>query len=444
MNLMKYAPVNVIGGGLSGCEAALTLASLGFRVNLFECRPAVMPDVFNGGGLCELVCSNSLGSLRPESAPGILKAELLALGSRVLSAALESRVPGGQALCVDRAKFSEGISAAVEANSNIELIRHEVKSLDEFERGSMVIIATGPLTTPDFFKSLSTKFCDNLYFYDAVAPVIDASSVDMSRAFWKNRYSKGSDDYLNIALNKEEYFTFYDALISAKTVAPRDNEKEIFFEGCMPIEELARRGPHTLRFGPMKPKGFEDPRTSKMPYALLQLRTENSLNSAFNAVGFQTKMTFSEQTRVLSLIPGLEKVKILRYGVIHKNYYMYSPGLLNFNLSFRANPYVFAAGQLLGSEGYCEAIAGGLFCALNVALSLKTGENKSVLEFIDYESTIAGSLIKYLTLNGSGKKRFVPMNSNFGLINIQKYSKDSFYEASKAQIAKLSEFIKTI
>jgi methylenetetrahydrofolate--tRNA-(uracil-5-)-methyltransferase len=439
---MSIAAVNVIGGGLGGAEAALSLADYGFKVNLFECRPGVMQGVFKTGGLCELVCSNSLGSLKPESAPGVLKSELAALGSHLIAAAFEARVPGGQALCVDREKFSEIITAKIEKNDNINLVRREVLSLDEFESGSKVIIATGPLSTPAFFNSLADKFSDNLYFYDAVSPIIDAGSVDLSRAFWKNRYSKGSDDYLNIALNKDEYFAFYNELIKAKTVPAREGEKEIYFESCMPVEELARRGEHTLRFGPMKPKGFDDPRTGRMPYALIQLRTENSLNSAFNIVGFQTKMTFGEQARVLALIPGLEIVKILRYGVIHKNNYMYSPQLLNFNLSMKSAPDIFAAGQILGSEGYCEAIAGGKLAALNAAYSLKTGDNRSVLELIDYERTMAGCLFKYLILSGVAKKRFVPMNSNFGLVDTAKYPKETFHELSNEQILKLAGLLK--
>ena len=439
---MNVAAVNVIGGGLSGAEAALSLADYGFKVNLFECRPGVMQGVFKTGGLCELVCSNSFGSLKPESAPGVLKSELAALGSHLIAAAFEARVPGGQALCVDREKFSKIISDKIEKNGNINLVRREILSLGEFESGSKVIIATGPLSTPAFFNSLADKFSDNLYFYDAVSPIIDADSVDMSRAFWKNRYSKDGGDYLNIALNKDEYFAFYNELIKAETVPAREGEKEIYFESCMPIEELARRGEHTLRFGPMKPKGFEDARSGRMPYALIQLRTENSLNSAFNIVGFQTKMTFSEQRRVLSSIPGLENIKILRYGVIHKNNYMYSPQLFNFNLSMKSNPDIFAAGQILGSEGYCEAIAGGKLAALNTASLLRTGDNRSVLELIDYERTMTGCLFKYLILSDMAKKRFVPMNSNFGLVDTAKYPKETFHELSKEQILKLADLLK--
>ncbi len=435
-------PVNIIGGGLSGVEAALTLGCEGFKVNLFEARPEKMPEVFKTGSLCELVCSNSLGSVKPESAPGILKSELAALGSHVIEAARQSSVPGGQALCVDRAKFSAIIEDKVRGENNINLVRREVKSLSEFEPGDKVIIASGPLTTDAFFSSLSDKFSDNLYFYDAVSPIVEADSVDMTRAFWKNRYSRGADDYLNIALNKDEYFAFYRELIAARTVPPRDNEKEIFFESCMPIEELARRGEHTLRFGPMKPKGFEDPRTGKMPYAVIQLRREDNLNSAFNIVGFQTKMTFGEQARVLSVIPGLEKVKILRYGVIHKNYYMYSPGLVNFNLSLKSDPDIFIAGQLLGSEGYCEAVAGGKLAALNIIDSIKTGRRRSVLENIHYERTMIGSLIKYLTSSAVARKKFVPMNSNFGLVDTKSYPKDTFHQISNEQISILADMLK--
>lgn len=437
-------PVNVIGAGLAGAEAALTLAEHGFKVRLFECRPAVMPEVFKTGAPCELVCSNSLGSMKPESAPGILKSELEALGSHVLAAASAARVPGGQALCVEREKFSKIIEEKILGDPNIDFIREEVRSLSSFAVGEKVVIASGPLTTAALFDSLADKFSGNLYFYDAVSPIVDADSIDMSRAFWKNRYSKGADDYLNIALNKDEYFAFYRELIAAKTVPPRDNEKEIFFESCMPIEELARRGEHTLRFGPMKPKGFDDPRTGRMPYAVLQLRTENGLNSAFNIVGFQTKMTFGEQARVLAVIPGLEKIKILRYGVIHKNRYMYSPGLVNFNLSLKSDPSVFAAGQILGSEGYSEAIAGGKLAALNIVYAAKTGENRSVLELIDCGRTMAGSLFKYLTMSGAPMKKFVPMNSNFGLVDTKSYPKETFHELSREQISKLAGMLKKI
>lgn len=435
---MTIKPINIIGGGLSGSEAALTLAERGYSVNLYECRPQFMPEVFKTGFLAELVCSNSLGSLNPDSAPGILKSELTALGSHLLSSALECSVPGGQALTVERERFCNSIEKKAAQYQNLKLIRREIQSIDEFEKDSITLLASGPLTTPGLFSSLAAKFDSKLYFYDAVSPIIDASSVDMSRAFWKNRYGRGTDDYLNIAMNKEEYDKFYSALVSAEVVEARDNEKEIFFESCMPIEEIARRGFHTLRFGPMKPKGFEDPRTGRMPYALLQLRTENHLNSAFNIVGFQTKMKFSEQKRVFSIIPGLENIKILRYGVIHKNYYIYSPGLLNFNLSLKSSPNIFAAGQLLGSEGYAEAIATGKIAALNIIEKISKNNENSVLEYIDYEQTMIGSLMKYLIKSDLPMKKFVPMNSNFGLINRTRSSKEGFAALSAEQLKKLS------
>lgn len=437
-------PVNIVGAGLAGAEAALTLAELGTRVRLFECRPAVMPEVFKTGSPCELVCSNSLGSMKPESAPGILKAELAALGSHLLAAASETRVPGGQALCVDRAAFSALIERKLRESSLIDYITEEVVSLSRFAADETVLLASGPLTTTALFGSLAGEFSGNLYFYDAVSPIIDAGSIDMSRAFWKNRYSRGADDYLNIALNKDEYFAFYRELIAAKTVPPRDNEKEIFFESCMPVEELARRGEHTLRFGPMKPKGFDDPRTGRMPYAVVQLRTENGMNSAFNIVGFQTKMTFGEQARVLALIPGLEKVKILRHGVIHKNRYMHSPALVNCDLSLRSNPRVYVAGQLLGSEGYTEAIAGGKLAALNIAYAARTGDRRCVLELIDASRTMIGSLFKYLTMSGAPAKKFVPMNSNFGLVDTFAHPKETFHAGSREEIEKLAAIVKAL
>ncbi len=439
---VEYPLINIIGGGLSGCEAALTLADSGFKVNLFECRPSLNMDIFKTEGLCELVCSNSLGSQNPQSAPGILKSELLALGSFVLDAAGKCSVPGGQALCVDRAKLTAAISEKISQYPGITVIRREVKGLAEFGEGAIILFASGPLTTPTLFAELSKLLEARLYFYDAVAPIIDAASVDTQRAFWQDRYAKGTPDYLNIAFNQEEYDIFYDALINAETVPPADNEKEIFFESCMPIEELARRGRHTLRFGPMKPKGFDDPRTGRMPYAVLQLRAEDNLFSSYNLVGFQTKMTFPEQKRVLSLIPALENVKILRHGVIHKNHYIFSPECVNFNLSLKKNPMIFAAGQLLGSEGYTEAIATGKIAALNIIKSIKTGDHESVLKHIDYERTMIGSLVIYLTKSIIPMKKFVPMNANFGILNTSIISREELSIESAAQIGNLTSHIK--
>ncbi len=441
---VKYPVINIIGGGLSGCEAALTLADSGFEVNLFECRPALNMDIFKTDGLCELVCSNSLGSQNPLSAPGILKSELAALGSFVLAAAGKCSVPGGQALCVDRARLTAAISEKMAEYPNINIIRREVKVLSEFDANSVILLASGPLTTPSLFAELSKLLEARLYFYDAVAPIIDAASVDMDRAFWQDRYAKGTPDYLNIAFNKEEYDIFYDALITAGTVPPADNEKEIFFESCMPVEELARRGRHTLRFGPMKPKGFDDPRTGRMPYAVLQLRAEDNLFSSYNLVGFQTKMTFPEQKRILSLIPALANVKILRHGVIHKNHYIFSPERVNFNLSLKKDPRIFAAGQLLGSEGYTEAIATGKIAAFNIIRSLRAGDNESVLKHIDYERTMIGSLLIYLTKSIISMKKFVPMNANFGILNTTITSREELPIESALQIESLTSYIKNL
>ncbi|HNY13807.1 MAG TPA: methylenetetrahydrofolate--tRNA-(uracil(54)-C(5))-methyltransferase (FADH(2)-oxidizing) TrmFO, partial [Candidatus Wallbacteria bacterium] len=342
----------------------------------------------------------------------------------------------------DRAKLTAAISEKISQYPGITVIRREVKGLAEFGEGAIILFASGPLTTPTLFAELSKLLEARLYFYDAVAPIIDAASVDTQRAFWQDRYAKGTPDYLNIAFNQEEYDIFYDALINAETVPPADNEKEIFFESCMPIEELARRGRHTLRFGPMKPKGFDDPRTGRMPYAVLQLRAEDNLFSSYNLVGFQTKMTFPEQKRVLSLIPALENVKILRHGVIHKNHYIFSPECVNFNLSLKKNPMIFAAGQLLGSEGYTEAIATGKIAALNIIKSIKTGDHESVLKHIDYERTMIGSLVIYLTKSIIPMKKFVPMNANFGILNTSIISREELSIESAAQIGNLTSHIK--
>lgn len=474
---MNIPVIHVIGGGLSGCECALTLAAYGFKVNIYEKRPASGDEVFKTDNLCELVCSNSLGSVKPDTAPGILKAELEELGSFVLRAAKAAAVPGGQALCVDRDKFSQNIKNEISRFPNIEVIRKEILSFDDFGKSDLVVMASGPLTSAKLFESLSEKFKAELYFYDAVSPIIAADSIDMAKAFWQNRYQRGTPDYLNIALNKEEYLRFYEALIGAETVPSHENEKEIFFEGCMPIEELARRGTHTLRFGPMKPKGIIDPQNpDKMPYAVLQLRTENNMHSAFNLVGFQTKMKFGEQKRVFSMIPGLENIKILRYGVIHKNNYIYSPGAVNFDLSLKNSENIYVAGQLLGSEGYTEAIATGKIAALNIILKYLApagfaGEYKtlkrsvigavkseefsagevndknivSVLDLIEYEKTMAGSLVKYITKSEVKPKKFVPMNSNFGIIDMKiAGSREGFPEVSKSEICKIKDFFAKI
>ncbi len=401
--------VYIVGAGLAGCEAAYTLAQRDIKVKLFEMKPDNKSPAHKSENLAELVCSNSLKAERIESAAGLLKAEMRKLGSLCLKAADTCRVPAGGALAVERNAFSEYITEKIKSNKNIELICSRV---EEIPKDKTVIIATGPLTDETLAKNIQNMLgAEYLSFYDAAAPIVDKDSIDMSRAFFADRYGRGSgEDYINCPLNKEEYEKFHFELSNAERAELKDFDKKIsVYEGCMPIEILASRGADTMRFGPMKPVGLTDPATGHRPYAVLQLRRENACGSMYNLVGFQTNLKFSEQKRVFSMIPALKNADYLRYGVMHRNNFINSPKLLNPNLSLRSNKNIFFAGQISGVEGYMESAACGIIAGINVAAQIK-GEK----EFILPKTTMIGALIGYIT--NPVTEKFQPMGANFGII----------------------------
>lgn len=398
--------VRIIGGGLSGCEAAFRLLDEGFIVEMHEMRPNRSTQAHRTPMLAELVCSNSLKSEDPETASGLLKAELNVYGCKLLDIARACRVPSGGALAVDREKFSAEIEKALAAYDNFTLIRDEVTSLDD---KTPTIIATGPLTSPALCDELiRLTGRDRLYFYDAVAPIVSAESVDMERAFFGGRYGKGGEDYLNLPMNREEYETFFEALVKAETALVHDFDKRELFNGCMPVEEMARRGADTLRFGPLRPVGLKDPVTGEKAYAVAQLRKENVAGDCFNLVGFQTNLTFGEQKRVFGLIPALKRAEFLRYGVMHRNTYVASPGVLQPTFRLTGDAPIYIAGQLSGVEGYVESIASGLIAALSLARELN-----GKVALIPSANTICGALCRYVS-GCAGD--FQPMNANFGLL----------------------------
>jgi len=364
-------PVVIAGGGLAGSEAAWQLAERGVAVTLYEMRPACPTPAHKTDRLAELVCSNSLKSNAPGSASWLLKEELRRAGSLLMQVAGECAVPGGAALAVDRERFAEGVTAAVAGHALITLRREELREIPD---EGLALISTGPLTSDALAARLqSLTGSENLAFYDAISPVVDAETLNMDRIFRASRYGKGGDDYLNCPFTKDEYRVFYEALESAETVPAHEFENVKFFEACLPIEELGRRGYDTLRFGPMKPVGLVDPRTGRQPFAVVQLRPENLRFSSYNLVGFQNHLKFPEQKHILRLIPGLENAEFLRLGQIHRNTYINSPRLLSPDLSFRSAPQVFVAGQLSGVEGYVECIATGLVAGLALAARARGG-----------------------------------------------------------------------
>lgn len=398
--------VTVIGAGLAGSEAAWQVAQRGTPVVLYEMRPERKTPVHKTDHCAELVCSNSLGSNGETSAPYLLKQELRTLDSLVIRCGDAHSVPAGQALAVDRDLFSRDITAALESHPNITLKREEkVEIPDE----GPVILATGPLTSPALSQQISELLGQEyLYFYDALSPIVDTHSIDMEKTFFASRYDKGSADYLNCPMTKDQYDRFLDALVKADKVPLKEFEKPIYFEGCMPIEELAMRGPKTLAFGPMKPVGLKHPETGQQFYAVVQLRRENKGGTAYNLVGFQTKMTYPEQKRVFKMIPGLENAEFFRFGAIHRNTFINSPKLLSSDLSLKSRPDLFFAGQIIGVEGYVESCAMGLVAGLG-ALSRLRGESLP----LPPRDTAIGALLGHVTLNA--KKDFQPMNINFGL-----------------------------
>src|SRR5262250_1830370 len=396
----------IIGGGLAGSEAAWQAANRGVKITLIEMRPKEMTPAHKTGGLAELVCSNSLGSADLQNAPGILKEEMRRLNSLIIRAADQARVPAGSALAVDREKFSFVITQALESHPNIRILREEVPDIPT---DCFCVVATGPLTSDKLSQSIAeltqTK---HLYFYDAISPIVDADSINMDIVFSASRYDKGGDDYLNCPMDEATYNAFFEALLAAEKVEPKDFEKIPYFEGCIPIEVMAEQGRQTMQFGPLKPVGLENPKTRTRPYAVVQLRMENAHRSCYNLVGFQTKLTYGEQKRVFRMIPGLEQAEFLRYGSLHRNTFINSPQLLRDTLQFRERGTLFFAGQLVGVEGYTDSAAMGGLAGINAARAL------SGLPLITPPATTAhGCLLSYITTTDPG--RFQPMNTNFGL-----------------------------
>jgi methylenetetrahydrofolate--tRNA-(uracil-5-)-methyltransferase len=399
--------INVIGGGLAGVEAAWQAAETGVKVNLYEMRPVQQTPAHRTDQLAEIVCSNSLKSDETGTAPFLLKEELRRGGSLVMRAAEATRVPAGAALAVDRGKFSELITLEIEQHPNINLIREEIKLIPNDE---ITIIATGPLTSDALTREIMRLTGDDqLYFYDAIAPIVAADSIDMSIAFKAARYGKGGDDYINCPFDKEQYETFYNALVEAKSVPLKRFEETHWFEACLPIEELARRGVDTLRFGCMKPKGLPLPSTGREPYAAVQLRQEDLMADAYSLVGFQNHLRYGEQERVLRLIPGMERAEFLQFGQIHRNTFINSPQILNETLQTRRQPNLFFAGQITGVEGYVESVGTGWLAGLNAVRVLR---NENLITAPT--SSAIGALCRYVA--NVETKNFQPVNITFGLL----------------------------
>jgi len=398
--------ITVIGGGLAGCEAAWQIARAGERVRLYEMRPARRTPAHTTDRLAEIVCSNSLKSDQPYNASWLLKEELRRLGSILIQIADSVRVPAGAALAVDRDKFAARVTEVISSEPNIELVREEVM---EIPKEGVVVVASGPLTAESLSNSIR-EFCgsDHLYFYDAISPIVDAESIDLSTVYRASRYGKAASDYLNCPMNKEQYLAFYNALLSAESVAIHEFEEACYFEACLPIEELARRGEDTLRFGPMRPVGLDNPATGRTPYAVVQLRQEDLMQSSYNIVGFQNHLKFSEQKRIFRMIPGLENAEFLRLGQIHRNTYINAPEVLQPSMASRSDPRVFFAGQLAGTEGYIENVASGLVTGVNAVRFLRGDD-----PIVQPAETAIGALCRYVS---TPQKNFAPMNINFGLL----------------------------
>jgi len=398
----------VVGGGLAGSEAAWQAAERGIQVLLYEMRPEKMTPAHTGGRLAELVCSNSLGAREIDRALGLLKEELRRLGSLLIACADETALPAGAALAVDREAFAERVSERIRSHPRITLQTAEATEIPD----GPAVIASGPLTSPALAEALARLTGrEHLYFYDAMAPIVAADSVDMTVAFYGSRYGRGGEDYINCPMTREEYERFVEALLAAETIPLRDFEREEarFFEACLPIEEIARRGREALAFGPMRPVGLVDPRTGKRPYAVVQLRRDDLAGRLYNLVGFQTNLRWKEQERVFRLIPGLERAEFVRYGQMHRNTYLHSPSFLRPTLQCVSRDDLFFAGQLTGSEGYVGSIGTGLLAGVNAARLLR-GEELWVLP----PTTMLGALVRYITTPRSGE--FQPMKANFGLL----------------------------
>ena len=417
--------ITVIGAGLAGCEAALWLAGRGVAVDLYEQKPARFSPAHKSAGFAELVCSNSLKAERPDSASGLLKLEMRTLGSRLLDAAECARVAAGGALAVDRDKFSAAVTALVEAEPNITVHRQEVAAIDE---SRPVLVASGPLTDGALGEAVAALTGSHrLSFYDAVAPIVAADSLDMDKVFAASRYGRGEADYLNCPFNKEEYEAFYAALIAAERAPRHDFDTPLtVYEGCMPIEVMAARGADTIRYGPLRPVGLRDPRTGHRPWANVQLRAENTGRTLYNLVGFQTNLKWGEQKRVFSMIPGLEHAEFVRYGVMHRNTFLDSPAVLTDALCLKEHPNVFFAGQITGFEGYMESAACGLLAARSIWARL-TGRDWAPPP----QTTMCGALLGYIT---TPNKDFQPMGANMGILPARPDIQDK-----RARYAALSE-----
>ena len=438
--------ITVIGAGLAGCEAAYQIAKEGIKVKLYEMKPKKFSPAHSSKNMAEIVCSNSFKSNLHTNACGLLKEELRILDSLLIKIADESAVPAGQALAVDREVFSKKVTDIIKANENIEIINEEIGDsihLKDLIEEGIVIVATGPLTSDLLSNEIMDLIGDNdLHFYDAAAPIVTKDSVDMNIAFWGDRYDQerakdeeieswkeriksiDNSDYINLPMNKEEYEKFWNELVNAEVVELHEFEKREIFEGCMPIEVMAKRGIDTLRYGPLKPVGFTDPRTGFRPYALVQLRQDNTEGTIYNLVGFQTNLKFGEQKKVFSMIPGLENAEFEKYGVMHRNTYINSTKLLDATYNYKQNNNLFFAGQLTGVEGYVESISSGLVAGINAA---RRYNNENKIEFDG--RTMIGALAKYISTEN---EKFQPMNANFGIIpTLEEKIKDKKLRYSK-------------
>ena len=418
--------INVYGAGLAGCEAAWQIAQRGISVRMMEMKPKQFTPAHHSAEYAELVCSNSLRSDRVTNAVGLLKEEMRRLGSLIMEAADATRVPAGSALAVDRDLFSQYVTKKIKECPLIEVVEAEAVDVDP---DAVTVVATGPLTSDRFADYISNSLgCGSLHFFDAAAPIVDFSTVNMDVAYFASRYDKGDADYLNCPMTKEQYDAFYNALITAEEATLKEFDKESqkdlkVFEGCMPVEVMARRGYDTLRYGPLKPVGLKDPRGGEEAYAVVQLRKENEAGTMFNLVGFQTHLTFGEQKRVFRMIPGLENAEFLRYGVMHRNTYLNSPGMLTATYAMKERPNLFFAGQMTGVEGYVESAGSGFVAGVNAA-GVFLGEEATVYS----EETMLGAMAGYVSRGGTGD--FVPMNANFGIL------KELGYRVKGGKVAK--------
>ena len=426
--------ITIIGGGLAGTEAAYQIAKRGIKVKLYEMKPMKFSPAHSNQNLAEIVCSNSFKSNLLTNACGLLKEELRRLDSLLIKIADETSVPAGQALAVDREVFSETVTKIIEKNENIEVVHEEITNIEEIAKEGVVIIATGPLTSEGLAKDIQKITSqDKLYFYDAAAPIINKDSINFDIAFYGDRYvqekkkeesieewkkrleeEKEEQSYINLPMNQDEYENFVKELVNAEVVTLHDFEKREIFEGCMPIEIMAKRGLDTLRFGPLKPVGFDDPRTGRRPYAVVQLRQDDKQATMYNMVGFQTNLRYGEQKRVFSMIPGLENAEFIKYGVMHRNTYINSTELLDETYNLKSNPNIYFAGQITGVEGYVESISSGMVASLNAIqdfTNIKEEHDKHKIMFS--ENTIIGALAKYISTPNT---KFQPMNANFGIL----------------------------